>query len=62
MTIAFVHLSDIHFGQERGSQLFIHNDVKKCLIEDAVDLVDKYANGCATGLIVTGDIAYSGKK
>ena len=61
MPIAFVHLSDIHFGQEKGSELIIHDDVKNCLIEDAVRLVKTHANGCATGLIVTGDIAYAGK-
>ena len=58
---AFVHLSDIHFGQEVGSELFIHDDVKDRLIDDAADLVMNLAGGQAAGLIITGDIAYSGK-
>lgn len=61
MPISFIHLSDIHFGQEKGSKIIIHDDVKNRLIEDAVELVSKYADGCATGIIITGDIAYSGK-
>jgi hypothetical protein len=35
MQIRFVHLSDLHFGQEKGSQLTIRDDVKERLIEDA---------------------------
>lgn len=61
MPVTFVHLSDIHFGQEKGSELVIHDDVKERLIEDAASLVKKHANGKATGIIVSGDIAYAGK-
>ena len=57
----FVHLSDIHFGQEQGSKLIVHNDVKERLIDDAATLVGNYAAGTATGIIVTGDITFSGK-
>lgn len=62
MPLSFVHLSDIHFGQDKGAQLVIRNDVKRHLIEDAAALVRAHANGKADGLIVTGDIAYAGKK
>lgn len=61
MPVTFVHLSDIHFGQEKGAELVIHNDVKERLIEDAAALVRKHSGGKATGIIVSGDIAYAGK-
>jgi hypothetical protein len=62
MPVTFVHLSDIHFGQEKGSKIIVHDDVKARLIEDAADLVKKHAGGRATGIIVTGDTAYAGKR
>jgi len=62
MPIAFIHLSDIHFGQEKGADLYIHEDVRECLINDAHTVVKSYAGGKATGVIVTGDIAYAGKR
>src|SRR5258708_1425441 len=61
MPVSFVHLSDIHFGQEKGSQLVIHDDVKRRLVEDAASQAQQYLGGRATGVIVSGDIAYSGK-
>jgi hypothetical protein len=61
MPISFVHLSDIHFGQEKGSQLIIHDDVKERLIEDAAHQVKEHVDGAANGIIVSGDIAYAGK-
>lgn len=61
MPITFIHLSDIHFGQEKGSELVIHDDVREHLIKDAADLVKNYAEH-ATGVIVTGDIAYAGTR
>lgn len=62
MSLTFIHVSDIHFGQKPGSQEIVHGDVQECLIKDAAELVNIYANSCATGVIVTGDIAYSGKE
>ena len=62
MPLAFIHLSDIHFGQETGSKLIVHDDVKERLIDDAANIVRKHVEGRATGLIVTGDIAYAGKQ
>jgi len=61
MPISFVHLSDIHFGQEKGAQLIIHDDVKERLIEDAANQVKVHVGAPASGIIVSGDIAYAGK-
>jgi len=58
----FVHLSDIHFGQEKnGGDVEVNNDAKRRLIDDARAEVSKFG-GKASGVIVTGDIAYSGKE
>ena len=61
MPAVFVHVSDIHFGQEKDDRVYIHADVKQQLIADARELVSKIANGVAHGILVTGDIAQSGK-
>lgn len=60
MSAAFVHVSDIHFGQERDHSVHIHNDVKTQLIEDAAEVVAGLPGGAAQGILVTGDIAQSG--
>ena len=61
MGICFVHLSDIHFGQEKGGKIRIHDDIKDRLIDD-VKLVSKSLGpGRASGIIVTGDIAFGGR-
>lgn len=61
MSVTYVHLSDIHFGQEKGADVVINNDAKERLIEDAAEQVKRHAGGAAKGLIVTGDIAFAGK-
>lgn len=61
MSISYVHLSDIHFGQEKGSAVIINHDAKERLVEDAAEQVKIHAGSVAKGLIVTGDIAYAGK-
>jgi predicted phosphodiesterase len=61
MPVTFVHLSDIHFGQEKGAELYVHNDVKDRLIDDARTQVKIHSGGTANGVIVSGDIAYAGK-
>lgn len=61
MPITYVHLSDIHFGQERGADLIINKDAKERLIDDAQELVQRHVDGPAKGIIVTGDIAFGGK-
>ena len=61
MAAVFVHLSDIHFGQEKdGGLLFINDDAKKRLLEDAAAEISKTGMS-ASGVIVTGDIAYAAK-
>ena len=61
MSIAFIHLSDIHFGQERGGTMVAHNDAKLRLIEDVAAMVEGLPEKKAAGVIITGDIAYAGK-
>lgn len=63
MTAIFVHLSDIHFGQERnrGGQRKANDDARRQLIEDAATLVEGLPSKRASGIIVTGDIAFAGK-
>ena len=61
MSIGFVHLSDIHFGQEKGGKIWIHDDVKNRLIDDVKLVAKKLESGHAAGIIVTGDIAYGGR-
>ncbi|MXP27150.1 hypothetical protein GRI39_14040 [Altererythrobacter indicus] len=61
MKAVFVHVSDIHFGQEKdGGMVASNDDAKRCLIEDARNEVANFGVEAA-GVIVTGDIAYSGK-
>ena len=61
MPAVFVHVSDIHFGQEKDDRVYIHADVKQQLITDAKEVVLNIAGGVAHGILVTGDIAQSGK-
>lgn len=62
MKAVFVHLSDIHFGQEKDGGTGAENaDAKKRLIEDARTEVGKL-RGKVHGVIVSGDIAYSGQE
>ncbi|MEX5749072.1 metallophosphoesterase [Massilia sp. X63] len=61
MKAVFVHLSDIHFGQEKDGGTGAENaDAKRRLIEDARAEVSKL-DGKVHGVILTGDISYSGK-
>ena len=61
MAAIFVHLSDVHFGQERdGGLVVINDDAKRRLLEDAAAEIAKLG-AKASGIIVTGDIAYSAK-
>ncbi|WP_165774429.1 metallophosphoesterase family protein [Herbaspirillum robiniae] len=63
MAAVFVHLSDIHFGQEKEpGQLIINKDARDRLIDDAASVVRRSVKGKASGIIVTGDIAYAGQK
>lgn len=61
MAAVFIHLSDIHFGQEKdGGIVFINDDAKKRLLDDAAAEIAKLGTS-ASGIIVTGDIAYAAK-
>lgn len=61
MAFGFVHLSDIHFGQEgETGALDVNKDARERLIDDVKSVVTQLAAGKAAGIIVTGDIAYSG--
>jgi 3',5'-cyclic AMP phosphodiesterase CpdA len=62
MALVYVHLSDIHFGQEKGGQLAVNEDVKDQLIVDAREVISGLPNKKANGVIISGDIAYAGKK
>jgi predicted phosphodiesterase len=56
----FVHLSDIHFGQEQNGTLVIHDDVREELLRDCED--QRARLGKADAILVTGDTAFSGKE
>ncbi|SDC45929.1 3',5'-cyclic AMP phosphodiesterase CpdA [Variovorax sp. CF079] len=62
MTAVFVHLSDIHFGQEKGGWRFTNDDARRQLIADSAAVVASLPNAKASGIIVTGDIAYAGQR
>ena len=54
----FIHLSDIHFGQEKDGTVVIHTDAREKLLEDCASFVAEH--GSADGVFVIGDTAYSG--
>jgi hypothetical protein len=61
LAAVFIHLSDIHFGQEKdGGHVFINDDAKERLLDDAAEEIAKLGTS-ASGIIVTGDIAYAAK-
>lgn len=62
MPAIFVHVSDIHFGQERDERIHIHTDVKEQLIADAAEVVRGLPGGVAHGIMATGDIAQAGRR
>jgi metallophosphoesterase superfamily enzyme len=62
MSHIYIHLSDIHFGQEKGGDLYIHDDIKEQILTDAREYVIGLKNEKADGVIVSGDIAYAGKQ
>ena len=60
MSLRFVHLSDIHFGQERGGLVYVHDDVRERILDDAEGVRETFADRKIDGVLVTGDLAYSG--
>lgn len=58
----FIHLSDIHFGQEdKVDQEHKVKDIKRCLVDDVREVIRSLAGGRAQGIIVSGDLAFGGK-
>lgn len=62
MPAIYIHVSDIHFGQEKDDAVHTHDAVKDRVISDAAAVVRSLPGKTARGIIVTGDIAQSGKK
>jgi len=56
----FVHLSDIHFTQSSGSVHDIDQGVRREVLRDVTALTRRL--GAAAGVLITGDIGFSGKK
>jgi 3',5'-cyclic AMP phosphodiesterase CpdA len=59
MVHRFLHLSDIHFGQEKDGTLVKHDHVRNALVSDVKKLAAD--RGPVSRILVTGDISYSGK-
>ncbi len=62
MPLRFIHLSDIHFGQERGEDVHIHTDVREQVLEDVRDFREHLLDKNIDGIIVTGDLAFAGRQ
>jgi len=61
MSFIYVHLSDIHFGQEDDGQVVVNDDVKDQILIDVQGFLSELPGKRATGIIISGDIAYAGK-
>ena len=57
--LTFVHLSDIHFSKRSGDHYDLDNELRSELERDVVEQI-RAIDRPATGVLVTGDIAYSG--
>lgn len=55
----FIHLSDIHFGLGIRGNSPLYKDIRNEVLRDCKDIANKI--GPANAIIITGDIAYSGK-
>lgn len=58
-TITFVHLSDIHFSKRSGDHYDLDYELRSELERDVAAQITKMHHP-VTGVLVTGDIAYSG--
>ena len=58
--LIFVHLSDIHFTKKSGDSFDLDRDTRTQVENDLTTLLQ--AVGSPTGILVTGDVAYSGKR
>ena len=57
--LTFVHLSDIHFSKRSGDHYDLDRELRTDLERDIVEQIQTIGHP-ATGILVTGDIAYSG--
>ncbi len=57
--LVFIHLSDIHFKNMKSDFLDLDDDLRNELELDAVKISEKTGN--INGILITGDIAYSGE-
>ena len=57
--LIFLHLSDIHFSKRSSSAYDPDLDLRKELVADAVHMMEKLK--ICSGILVSGDIAFSGK-
>lgn len=55
----FVHLSDLHFGQEKHGTLPKHEAVRQAILKDVRELAEK--RGAVSRILITGDVAFAGK-
>ena len=59
--LVFVHLSDIHFTGSSGTSVYdLDSEVRNEIVRDAATVTKEL--GEATGVLVTGDIAFSGQR
>lgn len=58
--LSFLHLSDIHFRRDSGNVTDVDEDLRNELILDAKSFAEKH--GQPDGILVSGDIGYSGQK
>lgn len=56
----FLHVSDIHFRRSSGTVTDIDHDLRKELVRDAKEFADEH--GPPDGLLISGDIGFSGQK
>ena len=59
--ISFIHLSDIHFNKFSGDPYDLDADLRREILRDIQENAEK-AIGKPEGILVCGDIAFSGKK
>jgi predicted phosphodiesterase len=63
--LLMIHLSDIHFGQEEGGRKVVNDDARDQLINQVKLIAAERAvnkQPPLNSIVVTGDIAYSGKQ
>lgn len=58
--LSFIHISDIHFAKYSSDAYDIDNELREAMITDLANYVKNSFK--ITGILVCGDIAYSGKK